>query len=122
MIINSFLVALGAGFGVLARVLVTQWIMRKWTFSFPLATFLINLSGSFLLGLVTGSAIRPDLALLLGTGFLGAYTTFSTFNVENIELIRRRKIKTMMTYAGGSLCSGILAAFLGLSAGVWITG
>ncbi|WP_240697311.1 fluoride efflux transporter CrcB [Sporolactobacillus sp. THM19-2] len=119
---NSLLVALGAAFGVLARVLLTQSIMRRWTYPFPLATFLINLSGSFLLGLITGMGIRTELSLLFGTGFLGAYTTFSTFNVENIELIRRRKIKTFISYAGGSLCSGIFAAFLGLSAGIWITG
>ncbi|TGA98878.1 fluoride efflux transporter CrcB [Sporolactobacillus shoreae] len=117
MIINYLLVGVGAGFGVLARVLTTQWIMQKWSSPFPLATFLINMSGSLLLGLLTGLSIGAHFSLLLGTGFLGAYTTFSTFNVENVELLRRKKYRTLISYAGGSYLFGILAASAGLALG-----
>lgn len=117
MLINFLLVALGASFGVITRSLTTKWMMKKWTLSFPLATFFINVTGSLFLGLITGMSIETKLSLLCGTGFLGAYTTFSTFNVENIELIRRKKIRTLISYAGGTYIFGILAAFLGILLG-----
>lgn len=120
MSINFLLVGLGAGFGVLARVLGTKWIMQRWAHPFPLATFVINLSGSLLLGLVTGMRLGMPATLLLGTGFLGAYTTFSTFNIENIELIRRKRIAVFLLYIGSTYIFGILAAFSGLVIGSMI--
>lgn len=117
MAVNFLFVAAGAAFGVLARVLVTKWVMLRWNHAFPIATFVINLSGSLLLGLITGMSIGTQSALLLGTGFLGTYTTFSTFNVENIELIRRKKIPVFILYAGSSYIFGIFAAYVGFVLG-----
>jgi Integral membrane protein possibly involved in chromosome condensation len=120
MAVNFLLVAAGAAFGVLARVLATKYISRKWEHAAPLATFLINLSGSFILGCLTGMNIGTQAALLLGTGFIGTYTTFSTFNVENIELIRRKKSPVFLLYAGSTYVFGILAAGLGVLLGTLI--
>lgn len=117
MIINFFMVAIGAAFGVLARVLSTNWIKRKWTPSFPLATFIINITGSLLIGFITALSFGTYLSLLIGTGFMGSFTTFSTFNVENIELLRRKKYKHLFGYAGGSYLLGILAVFVGIALG-----
>ena len=117
MIINFLMVALGAAFGVLARVLSTNWIKRKWTSTFPMATFLINISGSLLLGFITGLSFETHLSLLIGTGFMGSFTTFSTFNVENIELLRKKKYKYLFGYVGGSYLLGILAIFAGIALG-----
>lgn len=120
MVVNFLLVAAGAAFGVLARVLATKYISRKWGHAFPLATFLINLSGSLVLGCLTGMNIGTQAALLLGTGFIGTYTTFSTFNVENIELIRRKKNRTFFLYIGCTYIFGILSAFTGFAIGSMI--
>ncbi|RYM05188.1 fluoride efflux transporter CrcB [Sporolactobacillus sp. THM7-7] len=116
MLTNFLAVAVGAAFGVLCRVLATDWIKKRWTHSFPLATFVVNISGSLLLGFAAALA-SVGLSLLLGTGFLGALTTFSTFNVENIELQRRGKYRVLIGYAGGSYIFGIIAVFIGLVLG-----
>lgn len=79
----------------------------------PFATWAINLSGSFLLGLLAGAAWGDNVSLLLGTGFMGAYTTFSTFNVENVQLAREKKWKTLALYVGTSYVFGIVLAYGG---------
>lgn len=120
MAVNFLLVAAGAAFGVLARVLATKYISLRWRHAFPIATFFINLSGSFILGCLTGISIGTQAALLLGTGFIGTYTTFSTFTIENIELIRRKKYRTFCLYLGGTYLFGILFAFAGFVIGSMI--
>ncbi|MEN1968090.1 fluoride efflux transporter CrcB [Lentibacillus sp. N15] len=117
MLINVIMVAIGAAFGVLARVLSSNWIKSKWTHTFPLATFIVNITGSLLLGFLTGLAIGSYLSLLLGTGFMGSFTTFSTFNVENIELLRKKKYKHFISYIGASYVIGIVAVFVGIAIG-----
>lgn len=94
------LVALGAPFGAMLR----YFISRRLNHSFPYGTLIINLLGSFLLGLVA----RYDIPMLLfGTGFLGAFTTYSTFNVEVVQLFYRHKLLglsyLLMTYIAGPL-------------------
>lgn len=116
MIGNFMMVALGAAFGVLARVLLTKWISR-WAGTFPAATFTVNTLGSLLLGFVTALSLGSPISLLLSTGFMGSFTTFSTFNVENIELLLQRKYKYFFGYIGGSYALGIVAVFVGLALG-----
>ncbi|MCO7127247.1 CrcB family protein [Sporolactobacillus shoreicorticis] len=117
MLANYLAVALGALFGVLARVLLSNWIKKKWTVTFPLATFIVNISGSLALGILTGLSLGPRLSLLFGTGLIGTYTTFSTFNLENSKLIRRKKGTVFLIYCGGSYLFGIAAIFFGCSLG-----
>ncbi|WP_411343465.1 fluoride efflux transporter CrcB [Paenibacillus sp. WLX1005] len=116
MLINIGLVALGAIFGVLARFLFSNWMKKIWSKEFPLGTFLINLLGSFLLGLLIASGANNHMQLLIGTGFMGSFTTFSTFKLENMELRLKEKHNTLICYLGLSYIFGI-----GLSGvGIWL--
>jgi len=89
----------------------------KWPMQFPLATLCINVSGSFLLGLLFASGLNSHFQLLIGTGFMGSYTTFSTFKLENIELHLKRKYRLFWSYIGASYILGIGCAGLGLWVG-----
>ncbi|MCI1882915.1 MAG: CrcB family protein [Sporolactobacillus sp.] len=120
MIIKGVMVAIGAIAGVLARVVSTNWIKSKWTYTFPVATFIINISGSLLLGFITALHLDAYSTILLGTGFIGTYTTFSTFNVESIELQRHKHYSFFLYYVGGSYVLGIAAVFGGLWVGSFI--
>ena len=68
--------------GAYARFAVGTWVMARRPGAFPAGTFAVNLTGAFALGLLTGLAVTGDALLVLGTGLLGAYTTFSTWMVE----------------------------------------
>jgi len=114
MLINIGWVALGAIFGVLARFLLSRWMKKKWPMDFPLSTLIINLTGSFLLGLLVGSGASSQWQLLLGTGFMGSYTTFSTFKLENMELHLKQQHKVLIGYLCLSYVAGILLAGVGL--------
>ena len=114
MFINILLVAIGAIFGVLARFLFSSWMKKRWQMEFPLGTFLINLSGSFLLGLLIGSGADRHMQLLIGTGFMGSFTTFSTFKLENMELRLKGKYPTLIWYLGLSYILGIGLAGVGM--------
>ncbi|WP_066186095.1 fluoride efflux transporter FluC [Gracilibacillus timonensis] len=118
MVLNVMLVAIGGAFGALARALMTTWLKRKASSSFPTPTFLINMLGSFLLGILTSLSLGSAMALLLGMGFMGSFTTFSTFNVENMELLREEKYKVFFSYIGASYLVGIVALFAGLAIGI----
>lgn len=93
--------------------------------SFPSATFVINLAGAFLLGLLLealvrsgeGSGWRRDLRLVGGTGFCGAFTTYSTFAVETVQLSRHGAWSVAGAYVAASLVGGVIAAALGIAAG-----
>lgn len=119
MVFNFFMVGIGAAFGVIARVLSTNWIKKRWNSDFPLATFIVNMTGSLLLGFLTGLTISSSLTLLLGIGFMGSFTTFSTFQVENIELIREKNYKYLFGYIGVSYILGIILVFAGIAVGKW---
>lgn len=77
---------------------------------------LINLSGSFLLGIVAAAG-GTEVSLLVGTGFMGAYTTFSAFNAENIQLWRSGAWRTFAVYVAGSYVLGVVLAWAGYALG-----
>ena len=110
-------VAVGGALGAPARYGVAQLIHDR-PGSFPWATFWTNVSGSFVLGavLVLVERFPPSRYLrpLVATGFLGAYTTFSTFAVEADVLIKDGHAATALSYAGASLVVGIVAVWLGM--------
>ncbi len=90
---NYLIIGAGGFVGAIARYVLALWIGQRWGRSFPLGTFVINISGSFLIGLLmTLMAERftenPQWRLLLIVGFLGAYTTFSTFEYETGALLK----------------------------------
>jgi fluoride exporter len=86
---------------------------------FPWGTFVINVTGSLLLGFVTGLALYhgfPDTPkVVLGTGFCGAYTTFSTHNFETVRLLEEGAVNEAARNAAGTLVAGLAAAALGLA-------
>lgn len=117
MMINNLAVLIGGAMGAVLRFAISVQMKRIISTRFPLATFLINLSGSFLLGLLLGSGQGGLTQLLLGTGFLGGFTTFSTFEVENVTLFRERRCGMLLGYAALSVSLCILVAFLGFRLG-----
>jgi len=115
--LNVFLVGLGGFFGAISRFSVSQFINKKFSYKIPIATLFINLLGSFLLGLLIGMGIGGSALLLMGTGFMGAFTTFSTFKLEGIQLYIEKRKKDFFIYNGVSYGGGILLAYIGLEVG-----
>ena len=102
---------MGGGVGSLARYFFSVWIGGLWNGTFPLGTFLINLIGCFLIGFLGGAAERvtidPPVRLLLQVGFLGGFTTFSSFGLETVQLARRGEGLLATTNVLGSNLLGI---------------
>ncbi len=111
-------ISAGGVFGAIARYQLGRMIMNRWGQSFPLGTFIINISGSFLFcfltGLLTaGAHIAPWLFAGMTTGFCGAYTTFSTYAYETIKLAEDGEKTTAFVYVLGSVLAGLTAGWLG---------
>jgi fluoride exporter len=117
--VTFVLVAAAAACGAVARYAVQVWIESRVRRRIPWGTWAVNVSGSFALGLVVGAAVQHDLApayaTVLGTGFLGAYTTFSTWMYETVVLLERRRYGAALWYLLGSWLTGVLAAGAGLA-------
>jgi CrcB protein len=89
---NYVIIGIGGFIGAVARYALALWIGQRWGRTFPLGTFVINVSGSFFIGLLMvllteRLSVSPQWRLLLVVGFLGAYTTFSTFEYETGKLL-----------------------------------
>ncbi|HKO56237.1 MAG TPA: fluoride efflux transporter CrcB [Thermoanaerobaculia bacterium] len=116
------IVGLGGFAGAIARYGLGVWIGSLWRRPFPLGTFLINISGCFLLGaLLAFAAERASIGepwrLLLATGFLGAYTTFSTFEYETFALARGGAAGWAVANVVASVIVGYLAVQMGVAIG-----
>jgi CrcB protein len=107
------LVAVAAGLGAVLRYLVDRSVPRD---HFPRGTVLVNATGSFLLGVVT-AATAGDLATVLSVGVLGGYTTLSTFGVETMALVERRRAGAAALNVALSAALGLAAAAAGLALG-----
>ncbi|MGX1767094.1 fluoride efflux transporter FluC [Dietzia sp. NPDC055343] len=118
--------ALGGGVGAAARYAVDEWVTARWRRAFPLGIFLVNVTGSLLLGVLVGlttpsvaSAAAPaGWVALVGTGVLGGYTTFSTASLDAVRLALACRGVTALAYAVGTVLATICAALLGL----WLGG
>lgn len=122
MLRNVALVGAGGMAGAIARYGFAIAIDRWWLGSFPLATFLINVSGSFAFGLIVSltlerAAIGPDMRLALTTGFLGAFTTFSTFEYETNRLLTSGSWYVAALYVSLSVLAGLAAVQVGTAMG-----
>jgi CrcB protein len=107
------LVALGAAIGAPLRYLTDRYTQARYGTGFPWGTLIVNVTGSLILGLTLGLPLSPSLIALLGTGFCGALTTYSTFSWETLTLARRGEQATAVAYTLLSLLSGLGAATLG---------
>ena len=110
----------GAGLGGLLRYTLGTWIMAKYGGRFPLGTFVINVSGAFLIGLLMTMLTErmqphPNWRLFLVVGVLGGYTTFSSFEYETYQAVRDGARAMGLLYVTGSVLAGYLAVWLGAS-------
>ena len=120
--VTIILIALGGASGAVARYLVDGFVVERTGATFPWGTFVINVSGSFVLGLLFALAIEADvlsreIRAPLMIGFLGAYTTFSTWMLETWRLAEDGSVVLALANAGGSLAAGIVAVVAGLTVG-----
>lgn len=116
---SILLVGSGGFIGSALRYLIGMWIQKGNSFSFPWATFLINVTGCFLIGVLTGFLQKNVqqhqlLWLLLATGFCGGFTTFSSFALENVYLIKNTLSYYAMLYTIASIVVGILLCRFGI--------
>lgn len=110
-------IGLGGIFGAISRYSIGVWLGKRAGGSFPWATLLVNVIGSFILGLLAGSAERIPEAMysILGTGFCGAFTTFSTFGYEAVSLAGSKRYIQAFIYVILSLVLGLAGAWAGLA-------
>ncbi|MFJ7280571.1 fluoride efflux transporter CrcB [Kitasatospora sp. NPDC098663] len=113
------MVFLGGILGAPLRYLMDKTVQARHDSVFPWGTFLINVSGAFILGALTGAThahgLPSNAMLLLGTGICGALTTFSTFTFETVRLLEDGSLAEAGLNAIGSLATGLTAAFAGYS-------
>lgn len=118
----ALLVGFGAAFGAVARYVVDQAVAGRLHRTFPAGTWIINISGSFVLGLLAGLAthhgLSTDAVAIVGTGVCGGYTTFSTFSYETVRLMEEGSGLIALANLAGSLAAGLAAAALGLGIGL----
>jgi len=119
-IVNFVLVAIGGAIGSTARYAVAIFFSR-YGFQFPMETFIVNILGCFLLGIVSQIAVKnellsPEIRLFMAAGFCGGFTTFSTFMLEIANLLEYHKIIIAALYIGASSVGGLLSVL----AGIWL--
>ncbi|MFC9426162.1 fluoride efflux transporter CrcB [Streptomyces sp. NPDC059255] len=116
---NWFLVALGAAVGAPLRYLTDRSVQRRHDSLFPWGTFTVNVTGCLVLGLVTGAitagAASSSVQLLLGTGFCGALTTYSTFSYETLRLAEDGARLYAAANVLASVVTGLGAVYLGVA-------
>lgn len=107
------LVMAGAAVGAPSRWLLERFVVARYGGPFPLGTALINVLGSLLLGVLLGASAPASMVALLGTGFCGGFTTFSTFGLETLLLVEQGDTRRAVLYVGSSVAAGLLAAIGG---------
>ncbi|UVW30631.1 fluoride efflux transporter CrcB [Massilia sp. H6] len=119
---SVLLVAAGGAIGSVLRFKLSSWILQQTViWRFPLGTFLVNVIGCCVMGLLAGFALRdssftPHARLFLMTGILGGFTTFSAFGLETFHLLRRDEVGVALIYVVLSLICSLLALWAGFSA------
>ena len=111
------LVGAGGIFGSLARFIIGRFVAQRTGSTLPVGTFIVNTTGAFLLGIISSIGIGSNSYLLLADGFLGAYTTFSTFMYEGFNLFQENEKLNAFIYILFSLFLGILGFITGVGIG-----
>jgi CrcB protein len=118
---SLLIVALGGAIGSVARFKLSGWILRQTIeWKFPLGTFVVNVLGCLVIGLLAGLVVRedyfdPEIRLFLFTGIIGGFTTFSAFELETFHLLRRGEFAIAGGYMMLSFAVGLFALWLGFS-------
>jgi CrcB protein len=115
-------IALGSALGGVARYLLGGLIQRTTEGTFPLGTLVINVTGSFVLGVLyryaaESAAVTPEVRAMLTIGICGGYTTFSTFSYETVRLLEDGEYTRALTYVGLSVVLSVGGAILGIALG-----
>jgi fluoride exporter len=110
-------VGLVGGIGAIARFLLDGWVSGRLGREFPYGTLAVNLSGAFALGVLAGAALRGDDYEIAGVGFLGAFTTFSTWMFESQRLGEDGRLRLGALNVFVSLAAGLLAVWAGRELG-----
>lgn len=119
---NMLLVAVGGAIGSVCRYLVGLWALRLWGPAFPWGTLAVNVVGSFAIGFLAEMIVRrfgasPEMRLLIVTGFLGGFTTFSAFSLDVVSLLEKGATMVGVTYIVASVVISLAAVFAGLALG-----
>lgn len=124
-LLKYLIVGMGGFIGANSRYILGAWVANKWGTAFPYGTFIINITGCFILGLFATLAMRltwnDNWKLLIAMGFVGAYTTFSTFEYETLQLVADGSWKQALVNTVGSVVLGFGAAYLGVVAARLLT-
>ena len=117
--IAALAVAAGGAVGAALRYLTDRAVKATWHTTLPVGTVLVNVLGSFVLGVVSGLGVllSPEWTLALGTGLCGGFTTFSTAVLDGVRLARERRSGAALAVVLGTLLWSLLAAAVGLSLG-----
>ena len=115
-------VAIGGAVGSVLRFLVSKLVQEKAGIEFPIGTFVVNVVGAFLIGiffayLVERMSVPASARAMLITGFLGGFTTFSTFSYESVNLLQEGEVAKLLLYVGGTNVVGIAMTLLGYNLG-----
>jgi CrcB protein len=118
-------VAIGSALGGVARFALGGFIQQRAGADFPMGTLVINITGSFLLGIfmryaMQSNAVSPEMRLFLTTGFCGGYTTFSTFTYETARLMEDGEYGRAALYVGASVGVALAGMFLGFAVANWL--
>lgn len=121
-VVHLLLIGVGGFLGAIARYTIDGWVTDATRSSFPWGTLVVNMSGSFALGLlfaltVERAALPADLRAPVGIGFIGAYTTFSTFTLESLRLMQDGSWALAAANLVGSVLLGMAAVFAGVALG-----
>ena len=125
---NLMYVFLGGGLGAACRYIMTSSIGAKWDTVFPYGTLTVNTLGSFIIGFITfyfaynfEGGLPENIRLLLVVGFLGGFTTFSSFALETFNIATQQHIIIAFTNIASNVCAVLVAVFLGLLAAKSLT-
>lgn len=118
MLKSLLLVGVGGAAGSLFRYILSRLLTSEVPFTFPYGTFAVNIIGCLLIGVIYGLGLKElsssSMRLLLGTGFCGGFTTFSSFSLEFLLLLREGHANLAFLYAAASMILGLSAVWLGL--------
>ena len=120
-------IAAGSAAGGMCRYLLTLLLQPRSPAAFPLGTFVVNVTGAVAIGFVlrwtlASPGVTPEMRALLTTGFLGGYTTFSTFSYETIALVEAGELRKAALYVAGSVVLSLLGTLLGMAAAEGLIG